>query len=239
MSVNEKILSRCTGDSFADRAALRVRARMYQKLAEVVPLLEMQNVLDVGVTADQSASSSNFFEYHYPHAERITALSDQDAHWMEVEFPGLKFVRGNALDLPFPDNAFDLVISNAVIEHVGSSENQRKFLAECFRVSRKHVFITTPNRFHPVEFHTILPFIHWLPKRVHRGILKSLGMPFFASENNLNLLTKKELMAMANEVLSISTQTSSPIHTQHIVPEIVLAWFMGFPSNLLLFMQKA
>ncbi|MDR1647149.1 MAG: methyltransferase domain-containing protein [Zoogloeaceae bacterium] len=235
--MNKKILSRCKGNSFADRAALRVRAKMYKKLAEVIPLQDMRNVLDVGVTADRAASSSNFFENHYPHSERITAFSDQDARWLEQEFSGLKFVQGNALALPFPDNCFDLVVSNAVIEHVGSFGNQRKFLGECFRVSRKHVFVTTPNRFHPVEFHTILPFVHWLPKRLHRGILKFVGMPFFASENNLNLLTKKELQVMANEVSLSLHRLSSPPHMHHA--RIVSEWFLGFPSNLLLFMQKA
>ena len=29
----------------------------------------------------------------------------------------------------------------------------------------KKKFITTPNRFYPIEFHTKLPLIHWIQKK--------------------------------------------------------------------------
>jgi len=87
---------------------------------------------------------------------------------MEKEYKGLKFKQGNALSTPFADNSFELVFSSAVIEHVGSLENQNQFIKELVRISKKYVFITTPNRYYPIEFHTILPIIHWLPKKIHR-----------------------------------------------------------------------
>jgi hypothetical protein len=64
--------------------------------------------------------------------------------------------------LPWPDKAFDVVYSNAVIEHVGSLEDQRKMASEIMRVGRRW-FITTPNRWYPFEFHLRLPFVTWLP----------------------------------------------------------------------------
>ena len=51
----------------------------------------------------------------------------------------------------------------------------------------------TPNRFHPLEFHTKIPIIHWLPKKFYRKILKFLGLKFFADEKNLNLLSEFDL----------------------------------------------
>jgi len=45
--------------------------------------------------------------------------------------------------LPFPDNHFDLVTCVDVLEHV---EDYHRFLEELLRVSRKGVFISTPNR---------------------------------------------------------------------------------------------
>ena len=47
---------------------------------------------------------------------------------------------GDACALPFADQAFDVVFSNAVIEHVGDVERQRRFVAEALRVGRR-VFI--------------------------------------------------------------------------------------------------
>ncbi|MCU1451720.1 MAG: Methyltransferase type 11 [Acidimicrobiales bacterium] len=72
------------------------------------------------------------------------------------------YVRCDALRLPFPADTFDLVLSNAVIEHVGDEIAQRNFVAEHARVGR-HLVITTPNRFFPVESHTRTAFLHWLP----------------------------------------------------------------------------
>jgi len=45
--------------------------------------------------------------------------------------------------IPFSDNNFDLVTCIDVLEHV---ENYEIFLAELMRVSKKGVFISTPNR---------------------------------------------------------------------------------------------
>ena len=50
----------------------------------------------------------------------------------------------------------DLVISSAVIEHVGSFDNQRKMIQNMIRLSKKYIVLTTPNKFHPIEFHTKL-----------------------------------------------------------------------------------
>ena len=149
-----------TPGSVKDRLVLMARKRMYKCLEELMPLAEMKSILDVGVTADRECGFSNFFEAMYPHPERITAFSDQDASWMCENWAGLKFVRGDARKMPFADNSFDFVFSSAVIEHVGSREQQQQFLAECIRVARKHVFITTPNRWYPMEMHSGLPFLH-------------------------------------------------------------------------------
>jgi len=61
------------------------------------------------------------------------------------------------------DGAFDIGFSNAVVEHVaGGREGQRRFVGELCRVARR-VYVTTPNRWFPLDPHTLLPFAHWLP----------------------------------------------------------------------------
>jgi 2-polyprenyl-3-methyl-5-hydroxy-6-metoxy-1,4-benzoquinol methylase len=69
-------------------------------------------------------------------------------------------VRGSGLALPFPDQSFDLVLSNAVIEHVGGVAEQQELLREQMRVGR-HWIVTTPNRWFPVESHTGAVLQHW------------------------------------------------------------------------------
>jgi hypothetical protein len=60
------------------------------------------------------------------------------------------------------------------------------------RVSER-VFVTTPNRWFPVEMHTGLPLLHYLPAASFRRILTTLGMDFYANEQALNLLTERNL----------------------------------------------
>ena len=83
--------------------------------------------------------------------------------------------------------------SSAVLEHVGSAGEQVKFLAELYRVARKGLFVTTPNRWFPVEFHTVLPLLHWLPPPRFRALLRRLGHRELCLEENLNLLGKADL----------------------------------------------
>ena len=179
---------------------LRARRKIYREMERALPLERMQSVLDVGVTADRKCGFSNSFEALFPHPERITAFSDQDASWMSKVWQGLRFVRGDARTMPFADKSFDFVFSSAVIEHVGSRDCQQTFLSECFRVARKWVFITTPNRWFPMEMHTGLPLLHWLPAWWHRRIIQLLGFESLAKEENLNLLDERDLREMVESL---------------------------------------
>ena len=69
--------------------------------------------------------------------------------------------------------------------------SQKIFLK--FKLTKKIFIITTPNRSYPVDFHTKIPFLHWLPKKIHRKILGFFGMSFFSREENLNLLYRNDV----------------------------------------------
>ena len=117
------------------------------------------------------------------------------------KYPNIKkIILGDGRKNNLPDNSFDIVHSNATIEHVGSHKNQLKFIKECIRISKKYTFIQTPNRFYPIDFHTILPLIHWLPKNIHRKILQIFGLNFYSLEKNLNLLSEQDLRKLCKEI---------------------------------------
>jgi SAM-dependent methyltransferase len=152
------------------------------------------SILDIGVTPDTTLPESNFLEALYPYPDRITAVSIEDASCLEVAYPGVRFVQvPRQGPLPFKDNQFDIVFCSAVLEHVGTRQQQASFIAESLRVA-KHFFFTTPNRWFPVDFHTLIPLIHWLPQRIHQKILVKLGHQFLSQTENLNLLDKRELL---------------------------------------------
>ncbi len=70
-----------------------------------------------------------------------------------------------------------------MIEHVGGRDRQEAFVREALRVGRR-VFLTTPNRWFPVEVHTRLPLVHWLPDRLAGRAYDLAGMSW-AKENHL------------------------------------------------------
>jgi len=134
-------------------------------------------VVDVGVTNAPfgDGSSDNFFEALYPWPERITAVGNTELDRFSAAFPRVHAVRADGRDLPFADGAFDIGFSNAVVEHVrGGREGQRRFVHELCRVARR-VFVTTPNRYFPLEVHTLVPFAHWLPQRARDRVVRARG----------------------------------------------------------------
>lgn len=180
-----------------DHVSLRSRRRKLRLFLEELRPTAETSVLDVG--ADELAfgegdgcGTLNFFEEHYPWPERITALGLQDGTGFRTRYPGIRYVQGDACALPFADGEFDIVFSNAVIEHVGDRERQRLLVAEAIRVGRR-VFITTPNRSFPVEVHTRLPVVHWLPDRWAHPVFRAVGKSF---ATDVHLLSKRSFEAL-------------------------------------------
>jgi hypothetical protein len=208
------------------RFAAFARRRMYDRFIRSTGIQADETLLDVGVTSDQTYEASNYVEAWYPHKNRITAVGVDEATFLEQRYPGLTYRRANGLDLPFTEGSFDVVHSSAVLEHVGSIENQRRFIMELVRVARRIVFLTTPNRWFPVEFHTILPLVHWLPKPLFRRVLRNTRYQFFSREENLNLVDRWELRRLC--VLLSGCKVA--VESQRL---------LGMVSNLLLIVDKS
>ena len=169
---------------------MRSRERKLQLFLELFHPGPDTTVVDVGVTNAPfgGGSSDNFFEALYPWPERITGVGHTELDRFSAAFPAVHAVRADGRELPFADGSFDVGFSNAVVEHVaGGRDGQRRFVHELCRVARR-VFVTTPNRWFPLEVHTLLPFVHWLPPGPRARLL-----PF---DDVLDPLTRKELAAL-------------------------------------------
>ncbi|HZG35573.1 MAG TPA: class I SAM-dependent methyltransferase [Gaiellaceae bacterium] len=177
----------------ADAVSLRSRRRKLDLFLETIGPTPATTVLDVGVddfgfgeagaAAHGGCATLNFFEQHYPWPDQVTALGQHAGDRFRERYPRTAYVQGDALDLPFPDGSFDVFYSNAVIEHVGPRDVQRRFVDEALRVAGR-VFVTTPNRWFPVEVHTRLPLVHWLPEPAAHRVYDTLRKPW-AKENHL------------------------------------------------------
>lgn len=214
---SQLMLERPTGESsayyevtghlpLASRLSMQVRKRMFGHFMATMQPTAAVSVLDLGVTSDTHNSESNYFEQLYPWKQRLVCAGTEDARHLETQFPGVRFVRVNAGEpLPFRDGEFDIVFSNAVVEHTGSRTAQAAFLRELLRVGRRF-FVTTPNRWFPMEMHTCLPFLHYLPLPMHRRILRMLGHTWYSREENLNLLDRATLLRLFPSSCSVQVQ---------------------------------
>jgi SAM-dependent methyltransferase len=186
--------------TLADAVSLRSRRRKLRLFLEEMRPTAATTVVDVG--ADEvgfggaggqgGCSTHNFFEELYAWPERITAVGLHDGAGFRGHYPQIAYVQGDGCALPFADRAFDLYFSNAVIEHVGGHDRQEAFVREALRVADR-VFLTTPNRWFPIEVHTRLPLVHWLPERAANRAYDLARKPW-AKDNHL--LGPAELRAL-------------------------------------------
>jgi ubiquinone/menaquinone biosynthesis C-methylase UbiE len=166
----------------------------------MIPREDMK-VLDIGAEADPSGKRGLQLIDSYPWKHRISAINVSQEQISNIKqlYPEIEAVVGDACELPWPDNHFDVVYSNAVIEHLGSFANQTRMANEIMRVGRRW-FVTTPNRWYPFEFHIRLPFVTWLPAHGYlwagRVIAYSSAKRKYVwgiTRNDLRLMTAREL----------------------------------------------
>jgi len=154
-------------------------------------------VLDVGFAEKEYNKTDNYIEKKYPYPYKLTALGVDIPFQFKKRYPCVNVVIYNGKKFPFRDKKFDIVWSNAVIEHVGSYDKQLFFIKEIKRVSR-YAYITTPNKKFPIEVHTRTPFLHYLPKYIFDKYLFLIGKKWATGEymnllslNDINILLSK------------------------------------------------
>jgi hypothetical protein len=179
-----------------DRIVLKKRVQMLNLIKEKIKTIKVQEVLDVGTTSDKFNKSSNFLINNFSYIKKRKSISDQKISSNFFSNTLQKSISDKLTNLEISKFSSDLVISNATIEHVGSKKNQYTMISNIILLTKKSFVIATPNRYHPIEFHTLIPLIHWLPKKFHRFILKLLGLSYFAKEKNLNLLSEDDLLSL-------------------------------------------
>lgn len=193
--------------ALARRVHQRCRAARWEAYARAFPPRPGERVLDVGVSPLVDLPDENFFLRRYPHPEQVTGVSNDTAlDPVRRAFPGVTVLTADGRRLPFGDAGFDVVHSNAVIEHVGPSGDQAAFVAELVRVGRAG-FISTPDRRFPVDSHTNLPLLHWLPRPLFLKSLRRLGRLAPEEEWVTWLLTSRTLARRAPAGLELAMTT--------------------------------
>ncbi|AFH48552.1 SAM-dependent methyltransferase [Ignavibacterium album JCM 16511] len=122
-----------------------------------------------------------------------------------------KLLQADAIQLPFSDSTFDLIIIQDVIEHI---ENLNQLHSELLRVLKEDglIYLSTPNRFSIINFlsdpHWGNPFISILS----RNIIKNIFIRFFRkkerSRNDIpQLLSLKTIRKLFSKDFEIKLMT--------------------------------
>ncbi len=211
------------------QTTVKFRRKIYDFLKQAIGGVEGKTFLDHGSTPETTREASNcFIRWLLADNARVYATSPEEISHLEQIFSELRV-------LPWPPSLdklprIDYIISSAVIEHVGSESSQIDFIRSLLTL-HPHILLTTPNRYHWLEFHTKLPLLHWLPRKSHRAMLRLLGLKFWAMEKNLRLLSEKDLTDIVKKAAQISDR------------EVNLTWYkpklLGQVSNLCILIQAA
>jgi SAM-dependent methyltransferase len=141
------------------------RKKRMQRFGSVFSFWPGMRVLDVGGTPEIWALLP------LPEGARVVLLNMPRAGSRRESAAGLEYVHGDGCHLPFGDQAFDIVFSNSVIEHVGGADAQARFAREVARAGRGY-WVQTPNRYFPIETHLLTPIVHLLPRKWRAFIVR-------------------------------------------------------------------
>ena len=190
--------------SFFDKIIVKKRIEILSIIKNRIDLKNINSCLDVGTSTDKDKKSTNILIENLKEIQILKSISDQ-----EINLPYFSLCLKKSIVSDFTNDEIvkmscDLVISSATIEHVGNEKNRLRMINNIIKLSKKYFVVTTPNRFYPIDFHTKLPLIHWLPKSMYRILLKTIGLKFFSKEENLNLFSKgdlRKIMSNFNELV--------------------------------------
>lgn len=137
------------------------RPRRMRRLTELFDIDDNTRIIDIGGVPDNWRLIDE--------QPQLTIVNIDQRH-PRVE-GRVKYEHGDGRALRHPDGSYDIAFSNSVIEHVGTVQDQAAFASEVARVGNGY-FVQTPNRWFFVEPHVVAPFVHFLPKRIQRHVLR-------------------------------------------------------------------
>lgn len=152
---------------------------------------EGDRIIDIGVMPlnDRNGAGTNYLEEYflvkgYPidALAKCTEGEEREFDSFKEHYRNCRLLFFDGMDFPAVKKPYDIALCNAVIEHVGTRETQRKWLERLRPICRK-LIITTPNRYCPIEAHTNTFLRHIVSKRFR---------DWLSTEHNLNLFSLKE-----------------------------------------------
>ncbi len=150
-----------------------------KRFAHIQPLIEAAiarhgsaRIADIGGTA-----------YYWDIFGDYVATRPIEIHLYNLEVaptnnPKIKSFKADATRLDaIDDNAYDIVHTNSVIEHVGNWDAMSRMAGHIRRIAPAY-YVQTPNFWFPYEPHFRTPLFHWLPEPVRARLLMRFNLGF-------------------------------------------------------------
>jgi hypothetical protein len=116
-------------ESLAVKIAGHQRRKMFESFVNCMNIEEADTILDIGVTSDRNYDHSNYLEAWYPHKTRIIAAGIDEASWVESEYRGVRFIKGDGRSLPFANNT-SISFTQALLSSTSAAETTRPGFCE-------------------------------------------------------------------------------------------------------------
>ncbi len=165
-------------DSFVNRLRKKRFEILEKRIESLASQKETFKILDIG----GDISYWKHVGWQNPKSD-IYLLNLYENTIPEADCNKFHSVIGNALDIPFKQDDFELIFSNSVIEHVGSIQNQKKFADEVNRLSN-HYIIQTPSLWFPLEPHSLIPFFQFIPHMLRAFLIMTFHINYFPKTKN-------------------------------------------------------
>jgi len=154
-----------------------------RRIKEAFPDIDDRSIVDIG-------GSLHFWNFVKPEMQPKKIMIYNVA--LDNEFDAAKagntpsHIEATVYDgkhIPAQDKQVDILLCNSVIEHVPPRE--RAGLArEITRVARNYI-VQTPAKEFPIELHFLMPFLHWLPRRIGRALVRFSPFGLFQRDEEM------------------------------------------------------
>jgi ubiquinone/menaquinone biosynthesis C-methylase UbiE len=145
------------------------RYKRYLKIIKLLNIKSTDTIIDVGC-GKQDRSFRCFNKEN-----KITGLDLYPLKEVINEHSNFSYVQGNATNLPFKDNQFDVAISIGMFEHIHPYKDFLKALKEVDRVSKKYA-IVVPHRYGFIEPHFQVPFWYFYPNFLKSFLISKFNL---------------------------------------------------------------
>lgn len=181
------------GHATMNLGSRRAKAEKIENLLQLCLLGRPLRLLEIGCG---SGGIAHYFATHPDLHCQVTGVDVTDTRQI---FDGYAFVHVQGAQLPFDDGAFDVVISNHVIEHVGTTADQLLHLKEIRRVlaASGSAYLAVPNRWMLTEPHYRLKLLSWWPRSWRSTYLRWMGKGSFYDCEPLQMQELERLLTQA------------------------------------------